>query len=347
MGYQIACATSLSRTSLMSRRFRRATLLASLLSVGWLGACRLPGETAIPTDHLALTGTVEAREIEVAFQVPGRIQHLAVDEGDRVVAGQVLATLDSADYQLALNNAQAQAEAARATLAALQAGSRPQERRVAEANLSHAEADARFARAEVRRLEELVAKRMASDQQLDQARWRHDSAMAEMERARQQLELAREGPRREEIERAAADYQARQVAVDIAQRQLAYATLVSPLEGVVTLRLAEAGEFVATGRGVLRIAELAHPWVRAYVSETELARLKLGQSAEVRADGLPDHVFPGRLAFIAAVAEFTPKTVETRELRVDLVYRVKIDVANPDGQLKLGMPVDVVLKTGP
>ena len=163
--------------------------------------------------------------------------------------------------------------------------------------------------------------------------------------ARHSLALLREGPRQEDIDRAAAEHQARQVAVSIAEQQLVYTELRSPVAGVVSVRLADAGEVVAKGQAVLRIAELTRPWVRAYLNETDLARVKLGQAAEIRVDGLPDQVFSGRLSFISPEAEFTPKTVETRALRVDLVYRIKVDVDNPDGLLKLGMPVDVILKT--
>jgi len=125
---------------------------------------------------------------------------------------------------------------------------------------------------------------------------------------------------------------------------LAYIQLHSPVAGVVAVRLAEVGEVVSSGKPVLRIAELGRPWVRAYLNEADLPRVRLGQPAEVRVDGLPGKVLAGRLAFISPDAEFTPKTVETRALRVDLVYRVKIEVENRDGVLKLGQPADVLLK---
>jgi len=310
-----------------------------------LTACHWPWSDAADPVLLMLAGTVEAREVELAFQVGGYLQRLEVDEGDAVTVAKRLAVLDRRDYDLALQSAAAQAEAAKAALAALQAGARPQELRVAEAQLARAEADQAFARAEIRRIEHLVAKRLASQEQLDEGRMRQDVAAAVVAQARHSLDLLREGPRREDIDRAAAEHRVRQVAVNIAEQQLAYTELRSPVEGVVSVRLADSGEVVAKGQAVLRIAELTRPWVRAYLNETDLARVKLGQAAEVRADGLPDQVFSGRLSFISPEAEFTPKTVETRALRVDLVYRVKVDVDNPDGLLKLGMPVDVILKT--
>ena len=309
-----------------------------------LSACRWPWNTDTDPTLITLAGTLETREADLAFRVPGRIERLAVDEGYPVAAGQVIATLEARDYELALQSAKAQAEAARAALAALQAGSREQEVRVAEADLVSAAADLKFASSELTRVSNLAPRHLATQEQLDQARLQRDTTGARVEKARQNLALLREGPRKEDIERAAADYQARQVAVAVAGQQLGYIELQSPSDGVVSVRLAERGEVVAAGQGVLRVAELSRPWVRAYLNETDLPRVKLGQPAEVRVDGLAQQVFQGRLSFISPQAEFTPKTVETRALRVDLVYRIKVDVDNRAGLLKLGMPADVILK---
>jgi len=317
-------------------------LALSLLPL--LTAFRWPWQAAGDPERIELSGTVEAREVDLAFQVGGRIAGLAVDEGDAVKAEQPVATLDASDYELALRTATAQMEATRAALAVLQAGTRAQELRVAEAKLAQAQADLDYARAEFQRVAELIPRKLAAENQLDLARQRQNVALAGVEQARQNLALLREGPRREEIDRAAAELRARQAAVETARRQLDYTQARSPVAGVVAVRLAEVGEVVSPGKPVLRIAELGRPWVRAYLNETDLPRVRLGQPAEVRVDGLPGKVLVGRLAFISPDAEFTPKTVETRALRVDLVYRVKIEVDNPDGALKLGQPADVLLK---
>ncbi|HOB61805.1 MAG TPA: efflux RND transporter periplasmic adaptor subunit [Candidatus Competibacteraceae bacterium] len=309
-----------------------------------LVAFQWPWQRATDPDRIELSGSVEARELDLAFQVGGRIANLPVDEGDAVKTEQLLAELDPRDYQLALQAAVAQEEAARAALAILQAGTRPQELHVAEAKVNQAQANLDYARSEFKRIAELIPKKLATDSQLDQARQRQNVAQAELQQAQQNLALLREGPRREEIDQAAAALRARQTAVETAQQQLQYVQLHSPVVGVVSVRLAEAGEVVAAGKAVLRIAELGRPWVRAYLNEADLPRVRLGQAAEVRVDGLPGQVWTGKLAFISPDAEFTPKTVETRALRVDLVYRVKIEVDNPDGILKLGQPADVVLK---
>jgi len=319
--------------------FLSLVLAASLLLAAW----RWPWQATVESNELVLPGTVEAREVDLSFQVSGRIDSLAVDEGYVVKAGQPVAQLYSRDYELALQNAEARAEAARAALAALEAGARAQELRVAEARLASARADLNFTRADARRIAELVPRNLATAQQFDQVRLQQDLAQAKVAEQEQTLALLREGPRREDIERARAEYQASQAAAASARQQFDYTRLLSPTDGVVAVRLAEVGEVVAPGQAVLRIAELSRPWVRAYLNTFDLPRVKLGQAAAVRVDGLPDKVFPGALSFISPKAEFTPKTVETRALRVDLVYRIKVDVPNPDGLLKLGMPVDVTL----
>lgn len=325
----------------MKRAFVWLLTLSLLLL---LTAFRWPWQTAGDTERIELSGTVEAREVDLAFQISGRISELLADEGDAVQAGQRVAGLDTQDYELALRTAAAQRDAAQAALAALESGTRIQEIRVAEAQLAKAQADLDFARAEFQRFANLASRKLASEDQLDQTRLRQNVALTSVEQARQTLALLREGPRQEDRDRVAAELRARQVLVETARQQLSYARLPSPVTGIVAVRLAEVGEVVSPGKPVLRIAELQRPWVRAYLNEADLARVRLGQPAEVRVDGLPGRVLPGRLAFIAPDAEFTPKTVETRALRVDLVYRVKIDVDNPDGALKLGMPADVTLK---
>lgn len=327
---------------------KRASIWLLALSIfPLLLAFRWPWQSVDESRQIELSGTVEAREIDLAFQVGGRIATLRVDEGDSVQIEQEVATLDAHDFELALSNAIAQAEAAQAALAALRAGTRIQELRVAEAQLAKAQADLDYIRVEFKRIADLVTKKLAAQDQLDQARQRQNVALAGVEQALQNLALLREGPRREDIDQAAATLRARQATAETARRQLEYTRLQSPVAGMVSVRLAEAGEIVSPGKTVLRIAELSRPWVRAYLNEKDLTRVRLGQAAQIRIDGLPDKVFEGRLAFISPTAEFTPKTVETHALRVDMVYRVKVQVDNPNGVLKLGQPADVVLSTTP
>jgi HlyD family secretion protein len=315
----------------------------SILAAVALVACDKIWDGASESGGLALSGTVDAHQVDLSFQVAGRILRLNTDEGQEVWVSEVVAELDPKDYELSLSRAHAQENSAQKALAVLQAGSRSQDIRSAEAALLQAEADLRFANAEVKRNTDLVAKHFVSQEALDRAIDQADVAMAKVEQAKQSLSLLREGPRKEDVERAAADYAAARAAAATAKQQLAYVKLISPVAGAVSVRLAERGQFVAAGQAVFRVAELDRPWVRAYLAEKDLPRVKLGQTGEVRVDGLPGRIFVGRLSFISPEAEFTPKTVETKALRVDLVYRVKVDVDNAEGHLKIGMPADVRL----
>lgn len=320
--------------------------LLAVLAMG-LGGCRWPWSSAADSAAITLSGTIDAHDVDLGFQAGGRIARLGTDEGQKVSVGQILAELDATDYELAVARARAQADSARKVLAVLQAGSRAQDIRASEALLNQALADQRLALAQLKRTEDLVAKKFVSEQQLDTARNQADVATAKVEQVKQNLSLLREGARKEDIARATADFHAATVAARSAEQQLAYVRLTSPVAGVVSVRLAERGQVVLAGQAVFRVAELDRPWVRAYLGEKDLPRVKLGQAASVRVDGLPGKVFTGRLSFISPAAEFTPKTVETKALRVDLVYRVKVEVDNPEGQLKIGMPADVTLAAQP
>jgi len=318
-----------------------ALLLLAGCDIAW------PWGNGAKTAPLELSGTVDAREVDVSFQVGGRIQRLVTDEGRVVKAGEVLAELDPRDLELAVARAQAQADSAEKALAALKAGSRVQDIRAGEAAVQQAEADVALARSQQERTAKLVADHFAPPQQLDTANDAVDVAKAKLDQARQNLSLLREGARKEDIERAAADLEAARAQANTAVQQLAYARLVSTISGVVSVRLAEKGQNVSAGQAVFRIAQVDQPWVRVYLGEKDLPRVRLGQEAEVRVDGVPGRVFRGRLAFISPEAEFTPKTVETKALRVDLVYRAKVEVDDAAGALKIGMPADVRIAVNP
>lgn len=323
--------------------FHRTLRFAVLAVALPLAGCDWPWQHPPADAPLALSGTVDARQVDLAFQVPGRIVAILADEGGALQAGQAAATLDETDLRLVARRAQAQAEAAGQVLAAMRAGARREELAAAAAAVAQAEADAAFAAHEVVRTQQLVQQQFVSPQQLDRARSAADAARARLEQARQAQALMRAGARAEDLRRAQAELEAAQAQRESAQRQLGYVRLDSPTAGIVSTRLAEPGQVVGAGQPVLRVADLAHPWVRVYLAESELARVRLGQAAQVTVDGLPGRVFHGRLSFISPEAEFTPKTVETRALRVDLVYRAKVEVDDAAGLLKIGMPADVKL----
>jgi HlyD family secretion protein len=328
----------------LNERKRSAPGIFLSCAILLLAACDKGHEPGPDRNAIILSGTVEAREIDLSFRVNGHVERLMADEGDKISAADVVAQLDTRDFQLSLQRVTATADAAKAALDSLRAGTRKQEIRAAEADLQKARAQLNFAGSEVKRVERLVPKQLASEQQLEQEQLKQKVAKATVEQARQHLMLLEEGPRREDIQRAEKEYAARLEETAQAQQQLSYADLVSPVSGMITVRLREAGEMVTAGQPVLRVAELSRPWVRGYLSETDLGRVHLGQAVKVRVDSFPGKDFEGRLSFISPVAEFTPKTVETRELRVGLVYRIKVDVANPEGLLKIGMPADIIIE---
>lgn len=262
--------------------------------------------------------------------------------------------------------AQAAVQKAEAFLAELQTGARHQEIAAAEATVARAWADAVRLEHNFQRAEGLHRKGLISTQEFETARATYDMAMAGWRETVEQFKLVKEGPRREQIEQArAALAQARarlklmqegprkeqieqararvaqaKEAYAMAETRLGYATLVSPLSGVVLSEHVESGEYVAPGTPVVTIGNLEQVWLRAYINETDLGRVQVGQRVRVTADTYPGKVHPGQLSFIASQAEFTPKNVQTAQERVKLVYRIKVEISNPNMELKPGMPAD-------
>ena len=200
-------------------------------------------------------------------------------------------------------------------------------------------------RAEYDRQKALLDREVISQREFDAANAAFASAEAKEKDAAERLALLRKGPRKEQVEAARARALQARKALDLAETQLGYAELRSPVTGVVLSKAAEPGEVLPAGAPVVTAADLSTVWVRAYVEETDLGRVKLGQQASVTVDAFPGKSFPGRVAFISSEAEFTPRAVQTKGERVKLVYRVKVDVANPDMDLKPGMPADVAIET--
>jgi len=317
-------------------------LLAALFIPPLLTGCDWPWSPSTNAAAIVCSGTVEVHESALGFEIPGRIKAIEAHEGQTVAAGQVLVRLDDRDAQLALAQMQAQVREAQSVLDQMLAGARPEELAMAQAALDKARAVFALAKADRERLRNLAMSASASRERLDQSETQYTSAQAEVARATQALQLLKAGPRQEEIDRARSRLDGAQTGLKQAQRRLDQTVLMAPVAGIVSADLSEVGEVVAPGKPVLRLADLAHPWIRAYLNEPDLGRVKLGQGATVKVDGQP-HPFQGRLAFIADQSEFTPKAVQTQELRVGLVYRIKIEVPNPDGILKIGMPVEVEL----
>jgi HlyD family secretion protein len=348
--------------------------------------------------ELRVSGNIEVTDAEVSFKIAGRVERRPVDEGEIVQKGQLVAALDRSDLlnEQAMRQAElaamqatlaeleagsrpqeiAQAAAdqdkAMAFLAELEAGSRPQEIAVSEATVARARADLADAETNYQRVRELHEQQMAAQQEFDSAKARYDAAEAGLQEAIERLKLTREGPRIEDIAQARAALAAAQQKLSMVQEgprketiagararveeakanlaltetKLGYTTLTSPLSGVVLSKNIEPGEYVAPGTPIVTVGDLENVWLRAYVNESDLGRVKVGQKARITTDTYPGKVYEGRLAFIASEAEFTPKNVQTPKERVKLVYRVKIDIHNPNMELKPGMPADAEIVLG-
>jgi HlyD family secretion protein len=318
-------------------------LLAAAVGTGWW-LCS--GQRADLNAVLRLSGHIEATEVDVAFKVPGTISVLHFEEGDWIKAGDVVATIEAEDLKDEVAVAEATVAAAAAVVAKMEAGSRRQEIRKAEAAVAAARAELDNQRANFTRLKGLFEEDVATAAALDQATADLVKAQEAFSGAQEQLELRKEGFRREDIDVARAELKKAQATLELARTRLGYATLVSPASGVALVRPAEVGEVAAVGSVVLTIGDLDNVWFEGYIPETDLGKVRYGQKAAIATDTYPDKRYPGTVSYIASRAQFTPKSVETRKERVTLVYRTKIRVENPEHELKPGMPADAVLDSG-
>lgn len=367
--------------------------LASVVAFLWLD-----GRSGTGDRPIRVSGNIEVTDAELSFKIPGRVDARLLDEGQTVAKGQTVALLDRRELTQEVNRSKAEVEAARAVLAKLEAGSRPEEiaeaqaaTNQARAHLDELEAGSRpqeiaaaqaawqSARADAKRLADdldrysgLYKKQLVSTQQYEAARTASQMADARERQAREQLDLLKEGPRKEDIAQARDAYaQARQrytlvkigprrediqeararldqarESLALAETRLGYATLTSPMSGVVLSKSIEPGEYVSAGTPIVTVADLENVWLRAYVNETDLGRVKLGQRVRVTTDTYPGKAYEGRVSFVSSQAEFTPKSVQTEKVRVKLVYRIKIDIKNPNMELKPGMPADAEIMAG-
>lgn len=328
---------------------RSASFLALALGVAAAGLSSyrlLRYARAERATRLIVTGSIEATIVAASFKVPGRMIARFVDEGDVVTTGQALAVLDRSDYAIDVGVRSSQVAVAAAALAALEHGTRPEEIEEGQAALARAQADLVRTQRDYQRAEDLLSREVISGHEYDAARSAYDAATAQVAVAQAHLRLLELGPRSEEIDQARAALQTAREQLAASAQRLADAALFAPLTGVVLSKDAEPGEYVLAGTPVVALADLSNVWLRAYVNETDLGRVRLDQRARVTTDTYPHRVYEGRLAFIASEAEFTPKTVYTETQRVKLVYRLKINLSNPAWELKPGMPAvaEIVLQ---
>jgi HlyD family secretion protein len=320
----------------------KVRMLAILSAAVFLG---LPaGSCARPPRGVSASGTIEATEIRVSAKVGGEILELSVEEGSQVSKGQVLARIDHAALDLQLAQARAGQVLAQAQLALLLKGARSEDIQQAQETLIQAEENLRLAREDAERMKGLLASGSATQKQHDDAAARFVVAQAQYNAASQALRKLQNLARPEEVQAAQARVDQARAAVQLLEMSIADAELIAPRDGLVTERLVEPGELVAPGTTLLVLADLARVELEVFVSEPDLSRVSLGQPVSVRIDGPPPNSFSGRISRIASEAEFTPKNIQTRQERVKLVYGVKIQIENPQGILKAGMPADAVLQ---
>lgn len=295
---------------------------------------------------LVLYGNVDIREVELAFRQPGRLLKMTVDEGMTVKAGDVVAELDAQSYRDALALAEAEVLRVQAELSKLQRGNRPQEIRRAEASVRQAEAVFRQTEIDFHRQSELAATGAVTRNVLDAARFKRDEAAAALASAQQALSLQKEGARQEDIAAAQAQLASAEAARAQTQTALNDTRLITLTDGVVLSRVLEPGSMVDSHAAVYTLSLRDPVYVRAYVSEPDLGRIAPGSKVSVRTDS-SNKIYQGHIGFISPRAEFTPKSVETTDLRTDLVYRLRIVVTSADEGLRQGMPVTVTVETAP
>ncbi|MCW2410362.1 MULTISPECIES: HlyD family efflux transporter periplasmic adaptor subunit [unclassified Sphingobium] len=291
---------------------------------------------------LTLYGNVDIREVDLGFRVGGRIAQIPVEEGQRVKQGMLLAELDRASIDSAVAQSDARVAQARAELIKLQRGSRPEDVAQAQARFAAAQAAARDAQRDYERRQPLVAPGAISRDVWESTVAMRDRANAQLAEAQAALTLVRTGARREDIEAARAALQAAEASRKGVGTDLDDARLLASVDGVVVTRAREPGAIVAPGETVFTLAIDRPVRVRAYVAENQLSRIAPGMTVTITADGNPKS-YSGIIGYISPRAEFTPKTVETSDLRTDLVYRLRIVVDDPDGKLRQGQPVSVAI----
>jgi HlyD family secretion protein len=322
----------------MSRLATVAVAIAAIVALVWwlMDGRRDP-------DSLTLYGNIDLRQVSLAFNSGERVISLLVEEGDVVRQGEMIAELDRSRLEPQVARAEAEVAAQRAAVARLRSGSRPEEIERARAELRAAEADAANYRLQFERLDQLVDQELASQQELDSARAAMDGAEARVNAAQNTLGLLIIGPREEDILQAEAQLSVSEAQLALLRRELAEVTLVAPADGVVRSRLLEVGDLAFPDRPVISLAIMDPKWVRAYATASDLGRIRPGMQGSVKVDTFPDREFEGRIGFISPVAEFTPQTVQTEDLRTSLVYQVRVFVEDPNNELRLGMPASVHL----
>jgi len=290
------------------------------------------------------SGIIEVTQVDVAFEVPGRIAERYVDEGSLLDKGEPIARLDDREYQLQVERVDAAKAAAEARYRLLLKGPRGQEIDQALAAVEAVESEVATQQRDFDRVQSLYGKGVVSQSEFDRVSLTLADARANRDRARAQLNMLKEGYRLEEVEEGRARLREAEKALALAALNLERCQLFAPVAGRVLSKNHEAGETVAAGTPVVTLGDLSRPWLNLYISERDLGKVLLGMKAQVTIDSFPDAPFTGTVTFISENAEFTPKNIQTADERAKLVFRIKIELENREHALKPGMPADGVLR---
>lgn len=295
------------------------------------------------SDILTLYGNVDIREVNLSFRIDGRIEKMTFEEGDAVNEGDVVAILDKAQFLDSVDQSKAEVNVKQAQLNELLAGTREEE--IAQARALVKERESTFINAQ-----DLLYKNelgfeagVISLQELQNSQTQVKETSARFQSAKDSLREAINGPRKENIQSARASLDASKAALSKAEKNLSYTELISPSNGVMVTRVQEPGAVVGKSQTIYTLSLNNPKWIQAYIDEVNLGKIYHGMIAEIKTDSYPDKRYKGQIGFISPIAEFTPKSVETKELRTDLVYRLRVIVKDPKNELRQGMPVTVVL----
>lgn len=296
------------------------------------------------SDVIEASGTIEATDITISSKTAGQLKEIMVIEGEKITKDQILAVLDHESLDIQLRQAQAAVEQSEAQLHLLLAGPQKEDIRLAQEKVKLAEINLQQAETERERTIKLYESNVVTEQQYQIEITKYEQAENQLMTAKENLKKVKNIVRPEEIESARANVKRNKVSIELIQKNIDDCTIKSPVSGIMTKKFVEAGEYVIPGSSLMNISELDIVKLVIYVTEPELGRIKLGQYADVSIDTYKDKVYKGEVIYISTEAEFTPKTIQTKEERTKLVYAVKIQLPNSDYELKSGMPADAILK---
>lgn len=325
----------------MKKKIIMIAVLAAAAVLGYVGYTRMNGSSA---QSNKIFGNVELREVLLSFRVDGRVEELMFEEGQQVRAGEIAARLDDVQYRSALREAEAELAAAEAALSKLHAGYEDDDIKAARAERSRVAASLRNARTNYARFKDLYDQGVIAQKELDDVATARDQLAAALAGADSTIHKLTSGFRTEDIEAAEAQVKAVEAKVELAHTALADTSITVPTDGTIMTRITEPGTMVAAGMPVYAMLQASPIQVRAYVNERQLGKIKLGMQGKIYVDSHPDDPIIGTISFISPEAEFTPKQVQTEDIRATLVYRVRLIVSEDrDGRLKNGMPATVVI----